>query len=390
MLVDFLLHLKARRLPVSTKELLVLLEALEAGLIPHRVDDFYLLARTLLIKDETLYDRFDQAFGEFLKGLPEGLWDTPGIPPDWLSGTLRRTLSATEREALERLGWERLLAQFRERLAEQQGQHQGGNKWVGTGGTSPHGHGGDHPEGLRTGGESTHRRAVKVWDARSYRNLDGEVELGVRQFKVALRKLRRLARTGAPTELDMDGTISATARNGGHLDIALRPERHNAAKVLLFLDIGGSMDEHVRLCELLFSAARSEFKHLEYFYFHNCVYEWVWTDNRRRLESRRPTWEVLHGFGPDYRLIFVGDGAMSPYELSQPGGSIEHWNEESGITWLQRLTQTFPRHAWINPVEARRWGHAQSTAMIRRLLGDRMYPLTLDGLEGLSRALSRS
>ncbi len=390
MLVDFFLHLKARQLPVSTKELLALLEALQARLVGASLDDFYLLARAILIKDEALYDRFDRAFGEYFKGV-EAL---PGlgamIPEEWLELAAKRHLSEEDRLKLQKLGYEKLFEQFRQRLAEQKERHAGGSKWIGTAGTSPYGHGGYHPEGIRIGGESAgNRTAIKVWEQREFRNLDDSVDLGVRNIKVALRRLRRFARQGAATELDLDGTIAGTARNAGWLDLQLRPERHNAVKVLLFLDIGGSMDDHIGACEELFSAARSEFKHLEHFYFHNCVYEGVWKDNQRRHGERMPTWEVIHTYGADYKLIFVGDATMSPYEIARPGGSVEHWNEEAGATWLERMLNTWSRAVWLNPLPEAHWTYAPSLQMIRQLLGNRMFPLSPDGLERAMRALSR-
>ena len=390
MLVDFFLHLKARQLPVSTKELLALLEALQARLVGASLDDFYLLARAILIKDEAFYDRFDRAFGEYFKGV-EAL---PGleamIPEEWLELAARRHLSEEDRLKLQKLGYEKLFEQFRQRLAEQKERHAGGSKWIGTAGTSPYGHGGYHPEGIRIGGESAgNRTAIKVWEQREFRNLDDSVDLGVRNIKVALRRLRRFARQGAATEIDLDGTIAGTARNAGWLDLQMRPERHNAVKVLLFLDIGGSMDDHIATCEELFSAARSEFKHLEHFYFHNCVYEGVWKDNRRRHGERTPTWEVIHTYGADYKLIFVGDATMSPYEIARPGGSVEHWNEEAGATWLERMLNTWSRAVWLNPLPEEHWTYAPSLRMIRQLLGDRMFPLSPDGLERAMRALSR-
>ena len=388
-LVDFFLHLKSRQLPVSTKELLALLEALEARLVSGSLDDFYLLARALLVKDEALYDRFDRAFGEYFQGV-EAL---PGmdvlVPEEWLRLAARRHLSEEERLKLEKLSYERLFAQLKQRLEEQTERHAGGSKWIGTAGTSPYGHGGYHPEGVRIGGESVgNRTAIKVWEKREFRNLDDTVEIGVRNIKVALRRLRRFARQGAATELDLDGTIAGTARNGGHLDLQLRPERHNAVKVLLFLDIGGSMDDHIRVCEELFSAARAEFKHLEHFYFHNCVYEGVWRDNRRRHDQRTPLWDVMHTYGQDYKVVFIGDASMSPYEIDRPGGSVEHWNEESGKVWLERMLATWPKAVWINPMPERHWEYTQSIRMIRQLLGNRMFSLTLDGLERAMRSLS--
>ena len=390
MLVDFFLHLKARQLPVSTKELLVLLEALEARLVSGSLDDFYLLSRAILVKDEALYDRFDRAFGEYFKGVEALPGMAAMIPEEWLELAARRHLSEEERLNLQKLGYEKLFEQLKQRLAEQKERHAGGNKWIGTAGTSPYGHGGYHPEGIRIGGASAgNRTAVKVWEQREFRNLDDSVELGVRNIKVALRRLRRFARKGAATELDLDGTITGTARNAGWLDLQMRPERHNAIKVLLFLDIGGSMDDHIQTCEELFSAARSEFKHLEHFYFHNCVYEGVWKDNHRRHNEKLSTWDVIHNYGPDYKLIFVGDASMSPYEIARPGGSVEHWNEEAGAVWMERLLNTWSRAAWLNPLPEDHWSYTPSIKLLRQLMGQRMFPLTIDGLERAMRSLSR-
>jgi uncharacterized protein with von Willebrand factor type A (vWA) domain len=390
MLVDFFLHLKARQLPVSTKELLVLLEALEARLVSGSLDDFYLLSRAILVKDEALYDRFDRAFGEYFKGVEALPGMAAMIPEEWLELAARRHLSEEERLNLQKLGYEKLFAQLKRRLAEQKERHAGGNKWIGTAGTSPYGHGGYHPEGIRIGGASAgNRTAVKVWEQREFRNLDDSVELGVRNIKVALRRLRRFARKGAATEFDLDGTIAGTARNAGWLDLQMRPERHNAIKVLLFLDIGGSMDDHIQTCEELFSAARSEFKHLEHFYFHNCVYEGVWKDNHRRHNEKLSTWDVIHNYGPDYKLIFVGDASMSPYEIARPGGSVEHWNEEAGAVWMERLLNTWSRAAWLNPLPEDHWSYTPSIKLLRQLMGQRMFPLTIDGLERAMRSLSR-
>ena len=391
MLIDFLLHLRARQLPVSTKELLALLEALEARLVSGSLDDFYLIARALLIKDEALYDRFDRAFGEYFQGI-EAL---PGmdvlVPEEWLRLAAKRHLTEEDRLKLQKLGYEKLFETLKQRLDEQKERHAGGSKWIGTGGTSPFGHGGYHPEGVRIGGESAgNRTAVKVWERREFRNLDDSIELGVRNIKVALRRLRRFARQGAATELDLDGTIAGTARNGGMLDLHLRPERHNAVKVLLFLDVGGSMDDHIQVCEELFSAARAEFKHLEHFYFHNCVYENLWQDNRRRFDQRIATSDVLHKYGSDYKLIFVGDATMSPYEILYPQGSVEHSNPEPGAAWIRRLTDAFPHTVWLNPEPQRRWEHTQSIQLLQDLLGRRMYPLTLAGLGEAMKQLSRS
>ncbi len=391
MLVDFLLHLRTRQLPVSTKELLALLEALEARLVSASLDDFYLLARAVLVKDEAHYDRFDLAFGEFFRGI-EAL---PGldvlVPEEWLRLAARRHLSEEDRAKLEKLSFEKILDGLKQRLGDQKERHEGGSKWIGTAGTSPYGHGGYNPQGVRIGGPSAgNRTAIKVWEEREFRNLDDSVELGVRNIKVALRRLRRFARQGAATELDLDGTIAGTARNGGWLDLHLRPERHNAVKVLLVLDVGGSMDDHIQVCEELFSAARCEFKHLEHFYFHNCVYEGVWKDNRRRHAEKLSTWDLIHTYGPDYKLVFVGDATMSPYEIDRPGGSVEHWNEEAGGVWLQRLVATWPHAVWLNPRVDAYWHHTPSIGLIQRLIGtERMFPMTLEGLERAMRCLSR-
>jgi len=390
MLIDFFLHLKGHKLPVSTKEFLTLLEALQAGLGGHSMEDFYFLSRATLVKDEAHYDRFDQAFGEYFKGIEAIPGLEVDLPGEWLKAMAQKHLSAEEKARLEALGWDKLMEEFKKRLQEQKGRHEGGSKWVGTGGTSPFGNSGYHPEGIRVGGESAgNRTAVKVWDQREYRNLDDSVELGTRNIKVALRRLRRFARLGAPDELDLDGTIAATARNAGYLDLLMRPERHNAVKVLIFFDVGGSMDEHVKVCEELFSACRTEFKHLEYFYFHNCVYDHVWRDSVRRHAERTPTLDVLHKYGPDYKLIFVGDATMSPYEILQPGGSIEYNNPEPGAAWLRRLADAYPAVAWLNPEPERMWDYRQSIGIVRQLLGERMFPLTLDGLTRAITHLSR-
>jgi uncharacterized protein len=390
MLIDFFLHLKARKLPVSTKEFLSLLEGLQAGLGEHSMEDFYFLARTSLVKDETHFDRFDQAFGEYFKGIEQIPGLEVDLPEEWLKAMMHKHLSPEEKAKLEKLGWDKLMEEFKKRLQEQKGRHQGGSKWVGTGGTSPFGNNGYNPEGIRVGGESSgNRTAVKVWDQREYRNLDDSVELGTRNIKVALRRLRRFARLGAPDELDLDGTIAATARNAGYLDLLMRPERHNAVKVLIFFDVGGSMDDHVKVCEELFSACRTEFKHMEYFYFHNCVYDNVWRDSSRRHSERTPLADVLHKYGPDYKLIFVGDATMSPYEILQPNGSIEYSNTEAGAVWLRRLADAYPSMAWLNPEPERTWEYRQSIGIIRKILGEQMFPLTLDGLTRAITHLSR-
>ena len=389
MLVDFLFRLRAHGLPVSLRELLDLLQALDARVIHGSLDGFHLLARLCLVKDEALYDRFDLAFRDFFAGI-QSLAEIVGeIPQDWLRREAERLLTPEEKAQIQSLGgFEALMALLARRLAEQQERHQGGGRMIGTAGTSPFGAYGYNPEGVRIGQDtSRHRRAVKVWDQRQFRNLADDVELGTRNLKLALRKLRRFARTGAADELDLDGTIRGTARNAGLLDLKLRPERHNAVKVLMFLDVGGSMDDHVRVAEELFSAARSEFRHLEYYYFHNCPYEWLWRDNRRRLDQRIPTAQLMHTFGPDWRVVLVGDATMSPYELVQAGGASEHWNEEPGARWLARLRETWRRSVWLNPQPEEWWGGYQSIQIVQRLLEGRMFPLTLAGLDGAIRAL---
>jgi uncharacterized protein with von Willebrand factor type A (vWA) domain len=390
MLIDFFLHLKDRKLPVSTREYLTLLEGLRARVCGHDMETFYHFARACLVKDETLYDRFDQAFDEYFRGVSEIPGLDVDLPEDWLRTMMKRHLSPEEQARLEKLGWDRLMEEFRKRLEEQKGRHQGGSKWIGTGGSSPFGNSGTHPEGIRVGGPSAgNRSAVKVWERREFRNLDDSVELGTRNIKLALRRLRRFAREGAVEELDLPGTIAATAKNAGWLDLLMRPERHNAVKVLLFLDVGGSMDEHVKVCEELFSACRSEFKHLEYFYFHNCVYESVWRDSTRRFHERTPLVDVIHRYGPDYKLIFVGDATMSPYETLHQHGSIEHMNSEPGAAWLRRLLDAYPAAAWLNPEPERLWPYRKSIDIIRQLVGERMFPLTLAGLERAIAQLSR-
>ncbi len=390
MLIPFFFKLREGGVPVSITELLLLLESLDARLAESSAEGFYYLARACLVKDERHFDRFDQVFAAYFKGA-EALFGalTANIPEEWLRRMGESTLSEEDKAKIEALGgWDKLMETLKKRLEEQQERHQGGNKWIGTGGTSPFGAHGYNPEGIRIGqGESRNRRAVKVWDQREYRNLDDSVELGTRNIKIALRKLRRFAREGAPEHLDLDGTIDSTARNAGLLDLKFRPERHNAIKVLLFIDVGGSMYEHVRLCEELFSAARSEFKHLQYYYFHNFVYESVWQDNSRRHVQKVSTQEVMRTYGHDYKLIFVGDATMSPYEIVQPGGSVEHWNEESGAVWMQRLTRTWPHHVWLNPEPQQRWAHTPSVQLTRELVGDRMFPLTLHGLDQAIKAL---
>lgn len=390
MLLNFLDALRSAGIPASLKEHLLLLEALDNEVIEQRPEDFYYLARAIYVKDEGLLDRFDQVFGKVFKGLAgvDGVGTTE-LPEDWLRAVAEKFLTPEEMEKIKSLGsWDEIMETLKKRLEEQHGRHQGGSKWIGTAGTSPFGNNGYNPEGVRIGGESRHKRAIKVWEKREFKDLDNERELGTRNIKVALRRLRRFARTGAADELDLDGTISGTARKG-YLDIHMRPERHNAVKLLLFLDVGGSMDPYIKLCEELFSAATSEFKHLEFFYFHNCVYESVWKENRRRFNQRTPLWDILHKFGHDYKLVFVGDASMSPYEISHPGGSVEHYNEEAGAVWLNRMTGVYPAAVWLNPVPENQWGYTASIRMVRDLMADRMYPLTLTGLEDAMRTLTR-
>ena len=390
MLIDFFLHLKASKLKVSTREFLTLLEGLRDGVCGHSMEDFYFYSRTCLVKDESFYDRFDAAFGAYFKGVTEIPGLETELPEEWLRAMMKRHLSPEDKAKLEKLGWDKLMEEFRKRLDEQKERHQGGSKWIGTGGKSPFGNNGYHPEGIRVGGESAgNRTAIKVWEKREYRNLDDSVELGTRNIKVALRRLRRFAREGAADELDLDGTIAATARNAGWLDLMMRPERHNAVKVLLFLDVGGSMDDHVKVCEELFSACRSEFKHLEYFYFHNCVYERVWRDSHRRHSENIPLADLIHRYGPDYKLIFVGDATMSPYEILHQHGSIEHMNTEPGAAWIRRLLDAWPAAAWLNPEPERLWPYRRSIEILQQIMGGRMYPMTLGGLERAMQQLSK-
>ncbi len=389
MLVRFFLMLRAAGVPASVTEFLALLEALQSRVVSLSTEDFYWLARTILVKDERHFDRFDQAFSAHFAGAEQAFAALEAnVPEDWLRRQAELLLSAEEKARIKALGnWDELMRQLRERLKEQQGRHAGGSKWIGTGGTSPFGSGGYNPEGIRFGNEGGGGSAVKVWERREYANLDDEVELGTRNIKLALRRLRRFARQGAADQLDLDGTIEATARNAGLLDIRMVPERHNTVKVLLFLDVGGSMSGHVRLCEELFSAARSEFKHLEHYYFHNFVYESVWKDNHRRSGERTSMLEIIRTYGRDYKLIFVGDATMSPYEIVQAGGSIEHWNEESGATWMKRLTASYPNHVWLNPEPEARWAWTPSVRITRELMEERMFPLTLSGLDRAIQAL---
>jgi len=394
MFMKLFFGLKAAGLPVSLREHLTLIEATRADLAGFDVERFYALARAALVKDERHYDRYDRVFAEVFRGLArsgaEAGPEATELPEDWLRKLAERHLTEEEKALVESLGgWDALMETLRRRLAEQTGRHQGGSKWIGTAGTSPFGAHGYNPEGVRIGqDQSRHRRAVKVWDRRRFRDLDGDVALGTRSIKVALKRRRRWAREGAAEELDLDGTIRATAHQGW-LDVRTRPERHNAVKVLMLLDVGGSMDDHVRVVEELFSAARAEFKHLEHFYFHNCVYEGVWRENARRWDRQTPTMDLIHTYGSDWKLVIVGDAAMSPYEIVMPGGANEHWNAEAGEVWLRRLLAQFPSAAWINPTPERAWGHTPSIGMLREIVEGRMYPMTLAGIEAATRALSR-
>ena len=391
MLIDFFYTLRAARLPVSVKEYLTLVEALRSRVIAPSLDEFYFLARLTLVKDERYFDKFDQAFGAYFRGVEATAEALVAVPPEWLKQRLEREFTPEEKAAIEAMGGlDKLMQRLKELFDEQKERHEGGNKWIGTGGTSAFGNGGYNPEGVRIGGESAgNRTAVKVWETRGYRDYDDQVEIGTRNIKVALRRLRRFAREGAAEELDLPDTIRSTAANAGWLDLKMVPERHNTVKVLMLLDVGGSMDDHILRTEELFSAAKAEFKHLEFYYFHNCVYDFLWKNNRRRHLERIPTWDVLHKFTPEYKLIFVGDATMSPYEVLQAGGSVEYNNPEAGAVWLRRLADQFPHHAWLNPEPQGLWEYRQSVAIIRQLLGERMYPLTLAGLETAMRELSR-
>jgi uncharacterized protein with von Willebrand factor type A (vWA) domain len=389
-LIDFFFKLKSHKLPVSIKEFLTLLEALQKGVIGSSIDEFYYLSRTTMVKDESNFDKFDRAFAEFWEGVEAIPGIEAQIPLEWLLKQAELTLSDEEKKMIESLGgWDKLMETLKKRLEEQKERHQGGNKWIGTGGTSPFGAYGFNPEGIRIGQKtSRNRSAVKVWDQREYQNLDDSVELGTRNIKIALRRLRRFARQGAPDEFDLENTISSTAKKA-YLDIHMRPERRNTVKVLLLLDIGGSMDDHVKLCQEMFSACKTEFKHLEYFYFHNCLYDFVWKDNRRRHAERTRTWDLLHKYGHDYKVIFVGDATMSPYEILQPGGSIEYYNEEAGAVWLKRVTDVYQKCVWLNPEPEEIWGYRQSVQVMKELMGGRMYPTTMGGLEKAMKVLTK-
>ena len=391
MFVNFFFELKKAGIPTSLREYLTLLEAMEAKVIEFSIDDFYYLSRSAMVKDERHIDKFDRVFGHVFKGLePVEGEEEVELPEEWLRKMAELYLTEEERQKIEAIGgWQKLMETLQERLKEQEGRHQGGSKWIGTAGTSPFGAYGYNPEGVRIGqSESRNRRAVKVWDKREFKNFDDSIEIGIRNIQVALRRLRKFAREGAPTELDLPDTIKSTANNGGYLDLKLVPERHNQVKVLLFFDVGGSMDDHIRVCEEMFSACRTEFKHLEYFYFHNFIYDFVWKDNRRRNSEVTATWDVLHKYARDYRVIFVGDASMAPYEIASPGGNIEYFNEEAGATWMQRVAGTYDRLAWLNPTPESYWEYTQSIHMIKELVDDRMFPLTLSGLDTAMRSLA--
>ncbi len=394
MLIDFFYTLRAAKLPVSVKEFLMLLEAMEANVVGPQsdacsMDDFYYLSRTALIKDEKHFDKFDKAFGAYFKGV-EMLTDfAADVPMEWLKKILENELTPEQKAAIEKMGWDELMETLKKRLEEQKERHEGGNKWIGTGGTSPFGNGGYNPQGIRIGGKGGNKSAVKVWDQRAYHDYDDSIELGTRNIKVALRRLRRFAREGAEDEFDLDNTIRSTAANAGYLDIKMRPERHNNVKLLLLMDVGGTMDEHVSRVEELFSAVKGEFKHLEFFYFHNCVYDFLWKNNRRRFAEKFDTWDVIRKYNKDHKLVFVGDATMSPYEILQPGGSVEYNNEEAGAEWIQRLTHAYPKFAWINPEPLGVWQYRQSISIIQQLVSNRMFPLTLKGLEDAMRMLSK-
>jgi hypothetical protein len=389
MLIDFFFTLKDAKVPVSIKEFLILLEALDKQVIASSLDEFYYLARTTLVKDEAHFDKFDKAFGHYFHGAQQLFDKTPEIPLDWLMKRMQRELTPEQRAQLEKFGYDKLMERLRQLLDEQKARHEGGNKWIGTGGTSPFGNGGVNPEGIRIGGEGGQRSAVKVWEARAFRDYDSERELGTRNIKVALRRLRKFAREGLQEELALDDTIRATANNAGWLDLKMQPERKNKVKVLMLMDVGGSMDDHIAQVEELFSAARSEFKNMEFFYFHNCVYETLWKNNRRRHAERFATWDVLRKYPPDTKLIFVGDATMSPYEIVQPGGSVEYNNEEAGAVWLQRFAHQFPKTIWLNPEPEGLWQYRQSIAIIRQLMSNRMYPVTMEGLDRAMQVLSK-
>jgi uncharacterized protein with von Willebrand factor type A (vWA) domain len=390
MLIDFFFTLRDAKVPVTIREFLTLLDALQKDVIAPSLDEFYYLARLTLVKDEAHFDKFDRAFGVYFKGIAATFDTTKAdIPVDWLIKRLERELTPEQIAQIEKLGYDKLVEHLNQLLKEQEERHEGGSKWIGTGGTSPFGNGGVNPEGIRIGGKGGNRSAVKVWDQRSYRDYDGERELGIRNIKVALRRLRRFARQGAAEEFALEETVRATASNAGYLDIRMQPERKNRIKVLMLLDVGGTMDDHIERTEELFSAAKSEFKNMEFYYFHNCVYDYLWKNNRRRHAERFPTWDVLRKYPPDTRLIFVGDATMSPYEILQPGGSSEYNNDEAGAEWLSRFCNAFPKFAWLNPEPESLWQYRQSVAIVRQIMNNRMFPVTIDGLERAMRTLSK-
>jgi hypothetical protein len=389
MLIDFFCKIREYKVPCTLRELLDLHKALEQHVVAFDIDEFYTLSRVILVKDESYFDKFDRAFADYFKGISTIDLDLSKIPEDWLTKQLEKFLTEEEKEKIKALGgFDKLMETLAERLKEQDERHQGGNKWIGTGGTSPFGAYGYNPEGVRIGQkESRHRKAVKVWDKREFKNLDSDVELGTRNLKVALRKLRKFARTGTSDELNIDETIKATAKNGGYIDIKMQPLRHNAVKLLVLFDIGGSMDDFITLSEQLFSAIHTEFKHLEFFYFHNCVYEQVWKNNQRRDQERIDIMQVLHTYGADYKVIFVGDATMSPYEITYPGGSVEHWNQEAGAVWLQRITDHFDHCVWLNPQAESHWNYYPSIQIIKQLMANNMFPLTVEGISAAIKKL---
>nr|WP_188130108.1 VWA domain-containing protein [Massilia mucilaginosa] len=388
-MIDFFFTLKDAKIPVTIKEFLTLLEAMERNVVGASMDDFYYVARLTLVKDEAHYDKFDRAFAQYFKGINAAFETNAAVPLDWLVKRMERELSDEQKRQLEKFGYDKLMDRLNELLKEQKERHEGGSKWIGTGGTSPFGNGGTNPAGVRIGGKGGNRTAVKVWEQRAYRDYDAERELGTRNIKVALRRLRKFAREGAEDELALDATIHATANNAGYLDIKMRPERRNKVKVLMLLDVGGSMDDHIERTEELFSAAKTEFKNMEFFYFHNCVYDYLWKNNRRRNAERFPTWDILRKYPADTKLIFVGDATMSPYEVLHPGGSVEYNNEEAGAAWLARFCNAFPKFAWLNPEPEGVWQYRQSISVIRQIMSHRMFPLTIDGLERAMRTLSK-
>lgn len=391
MFIDFFFQVKAAKIPATIREWLMLVEAMQKNLVMYNIDDFYYLSRACLVKDEKYFDRYDRVFGQYFKGVEDITQSLFGedIPDEWLAKQAELLLSDEDKAKIEALGgWEKVMEELKKRLEEQKGEHSGGNKWIGTGGTSPFGTGGYNPEGVAIGQKKRRQgKALKVWDKREYKNYDDSLQLGIRNVQIALRRLREFARTGAEEEFDLETTIDRTAKNAGLLDIVMRPERTNRVKVLMFFDVGGSMDDHIRVCEELFSAARTEFKHLDFYYFHNCVYEYLWKDNRRRHDVRQSTWDVINTYQTEYKVIFVGDAFMSPYEITYKGGSVEHWNEEPGAVWLQRMLDHWPDAIWLNPRPETRWDHTPSTQVIKELMVNRMYPLSIEGIDRGLKAL---